>query len=69
MRDEYPELNIDGKTNAFVYQFDMGLDKIQKGQLYPGNLLLPRSTPIKYRLINIDSKYRKDVNLEPDPME
>lgn len=69
MRDEYPELNIDGKTNAFVYQFDMGLDKIQKGQLYPGNLLLPRSTPIKYRLININSEYRKDVNLEPDPME
>lgn len=69
MQEDYPDLNIDGRTRAFVYQFDMGLDKIQEGQHYPGNLLLPRSTPLKYRLINMESKYRKDVDFEPDPME
>ena len=69
----YPK--ADGKTNAFVYQFDMGLDKIKQGEIYPGNLLLPRTTPLKYRLINIDPNYIKDVNdieggdQAPDPME
>lgn len=53
LKDKYPELNIDGRTRSFAYQFDMGLDKITENDLYPGYLLLPRTSMLRYRLINI----------------
>jgi len=40
-------------TCSFAYQFDMGLDKITENDLYPGYLLLPRTSMLRYRLINI----------------
>lgn len=57
MQDEYPQ--ADGKTRAFVYQFDMGLDMIKEGEHYPGYLLLPRGTSLKYRLFNIRPQHIK----------
>lgn len=67
--NRYSGFYVDGKTKAFVYQFDMKLDKIDKNQVYPGYLLLPRTTPLKYRLINIDPKYFKEVeDIEPNTM-
>lgn len=53
LKDKYPELDIDGRTRSFAYQFDMGLDKITENDLYPGYLLLPRTSMLRYRLINI----------------
>jgi len=49
----YPGLSIDGRNRSFVYQFDMGLDMVEKGDVYPARLLMPRATSIKYRLLNI----------------
>lgn len=50
---EYEDLKIDGKNRSFVYQFDMGLDKVKEGEIYPAHLILPRTSMLKYRLINI----------------
>ncbi len=55
-----------GDTRSFVYQFNMGLDAItvEEGG-YPGNLLLPRITPLRYRLLNIHPKYLRDDSSIP----
>ena len=49
----------DGKTNAFVYQYGVGLDNVDNIMNYPSYLKLPRSTALKYRLINIPPKFLK----------
>lgn len=60
--DAYEQLNINGENRSFVYQFDTGLEyndytfdmKDIEGKLfYPARLILPRSSSIKYRLLNI----------------
>lgn len=63
MKDYYSDnLKIDGRNRSFVYQFDTGLEyndytfdmKDIEGKLfYPARLILPRSSTIKYRLLNI----------------
>lgn len=61
--EAYKQLNINGMNRSFVYQFDMGLDDkdykfgdkgTQVGNdTYPAYYIVPRSTPIMYRLLNI----------------
>lgn len=53
------EFGSDGKTNAFVYQYGVGLDNVVNIMNYPSYLKLPRSTALKYRLINIPPKFLK----------
>lgn len=63
MAPDYPsELNINGMNRSFVYQFDTDLDEKdykfgitgnQEGEKYPAYFIVPRSTPIMYRLLNI----------------
>lgn len=55
LKDDYPNLvpGIDGKNRSFIYQFDMGLDKIKEDDLYPSRLLMPRASSIKYRFLTI----------------
>ena len=63
LKTVYPTLvpPIDGKNRSFVYQFGMGLDKIKEGDMYPARLLMPRATPIKYRLLNIRPNLLEDT--------
>lgn len=61
--EAYKQLNINGMNRSFVYQFDMGLDDkdykfgdkgTQVGNdTYPAYYIVPRSTSIMYRLLNI----------------
>lgn len=65
MKPYYPEAyDITGMNRSFVYQFDMGLDQYnftfemdkigQDGMIiYHPRLMLPRATPIRYRLLNL----------------
>lgn len=54
LKENYPSLDITGKNRSFVYQFDTGLDDYDFTKTkYPSRLLMPRSTAIKYRLLNI----------------
>lgn len=63
MAPDYPsELNINGMNRSFVYQFDTDLDEKdykfgitgnQEGEKYPAYFIVPRSTPVMYRLLNI----------------
>lgn len=68
----YPDAG-DGDKYSFVYQFDMGLDKITPTHPYGKEYLVSRSTAVRYRLINIDPKYLKDLpngeDPDPDPLE
>ncbi len=55
MANTYPK--ADGRTYSFAYQFDRGLDAIKENEIYPSYLLLPRTTPLSYRLLNIRPEY------------
>lgn len=53
LKDKYPSLNITGLHRSFAYQFGLNLDRIGTNDLYPGRLLLPRTSMVRYRLINV----------------
>lgn len=64
----YP--NADGKTNAFVYQFGVGLHSIPENSTYDAQYLVPRNVPQPYRLISIAPDLLKSSveGGEPEPM-
>lgn len=63
---KYDEDN-DGTTRSFAYEFYQGLDKMSENDNYPGYLLMPRTTPLRYRLLNINPGFLKDDSSVPGP--
>ena len=60
---KYPEeLKIDGKHRSFVYQFGMELDALTEDALYPAYYIVPGTTAITYRLININPRFIASQN-------